>query len=71
MIFALAAVFLSLGIKKHPLSLLLTLEIINLIIIMLLIKEGIEIYYVLLFICVGACEGALGLRVIIRIIRSK
>ena len=57
--------------KKHTLSVLLTLEILILLIIISTLYQGIDIFYSLLMICVGACEGAVGLRTIIRVTRRK
>ena len=57
----------SLGLKKrHTLIILLTLELWVLIIILLLMMSGLEIFFGILIICVGACEGVIGLRSLIR-----
>ena len=63
---------LSFGLKKqHVLTLLLTLELFRIIIIILTFTNGINTFFRLLLICIGACEGAVGLGTIIRITRIK
>jgi len=57
--------------KKHGLTLLLTLEIICLLLILLFLRSGIEVFYGMMLICVGACEGVIGLRALIAITRVK
>lgn len=64
--------FLSLGIKKkHSISYLLTLEILVLLILRGTIQLGLDVFFLLLMLAVGACEGAVGLRAMIRIARSN
>ena len=57
--------------KNHTLRILLTLELIILIIIIFTLIYGLDMFYVLIMICIGACEGAVGLRAIIRLSRLK
>lgn len=40
-------------------------------IIILTLMLGLEIFYVVLFACIAACEGAVGLSALISIIRTK
>lgn len=62
---------LSIALKKHSLTILLRLELIILIVIILTLIFGQDLFYVLIIICVGACEGAVGLSAIISIARLK
>ena len=57
--------------KKNRLTILFTLEIFSLLIIITLILKGREIYHGLILICIGACEGAVGLRALISMVRMK
>ena len=57
--------------KKHALTLLLQLELLNLLIILVILYIGVEIFFCMLMVCVRACEGAVGLGALIRIIRAK
>ena len=60
-----------LGIKKHTLTVLLTLEITRVLIIYKSLTLGLDMFYGLIIVCIGACEGAVGLRMIIGINRLK
>ena len=55
--------------KKNTLTVLLTLEIIRIIIILITLLFGVDIFFALLIICIGACEGAVGLRTLIAMTR--
>jgi len=57
--------------KKHPLTVLLTLELFLLIIVKTVIRLGVEMYFALILICIGACEAAVGLSTFIRRARVK
>jgi len=57
--------------KKHPLIVLLTLELYLLIVMKAVVRLGNEIFFALLLICIGACEGAVGLGSLIRRTRVK
>lgn len=64
--------FLRLGIKKkHRISYLITLEILILLILRGTLQIGLDVFFVLLMLAVGACEGAVGLRVMIKIARRN
>ena len=65
MILTLIMILSSFGFKKHPLTLLLSLEIMSLLIIIVSLILGIDLFHGLLMICIGACEGAVGLRTLI------
>lgn len=60
--------------RKHLLNTLLRLEFVILrvfwIIVLYIIRVGIEIYFVLFFLTLGVCEGALGLSLLISIVCS-
>ena len=61
---------MSLGLKKkNTLTTLLTLEILRIIIIFVILKIGNEIFFGLLMLCIGACEGAVGLGALVRMSR--
>jgi len=60
---------ISFGLKKGSLTLLLTLEILLLVIIMITVRIGLDLFFRLLMVCIGACEGALGLGALICISR--
>ena len=62
-------ILLSLGMKKNLLTTLLRLEILCLLIIVIMLKNGIDMFFRLILICIGACEGAVGLRSLIRMRR--
>jgi len=64
-------IIIALGLKKHGLTTLLLLEILCLYIVITALKNGIEMFYRLILICVGACEGAVGLGALIRMRRIK
>lgn len=61
--------------RKHFLSTLLRLEfiIINIfwLIVIRFFRVGVEGYFVLFFLTLAACEGALGLRLLVYIVRSR
>lgn len=57
--------------KKHSLTVLLSLEFLRLLIIIITLMLGLDIFYGLIIVCIGACEGAVGLRALIRITRIK
>lgn len=61
---------LALSIKKHVLTLLLRLELLILLLILLTLQMGSELFLRVILICVGACEGAVGLGSMIRITRG-
>lgn len=60
--------------RKHLLNTLLRLEFVILrvfwAIVLYIIRVGIEIYFVLFFLTLGVCEGALGLSLLISIVCS-
>jgi len=60
--------------RKHLLNTLLRLEYIILTIFLimsvLLSNMGIEVYFVLFFISLAACEGALGLALLVSVVRT-
>nr|YP_009112553.1 NADH dehydrogenase subunit 4L [Nephrops norvegicus]CEK40203.1 NADH dehydrogenase subunit 4L [Nephrops norvegicus] len=60
--------------RKHLLSVLLSLEFIMLgifwVMVICLAKVGIEAYFTLFFLTMAACEGALGLSLLISIVRT-
>nr|YP_010988631.1 NADH dehydrogenase subunit 4L [Anaspides clarkei]YP_010988709.1 NADH dehydrogenase subunit 4L [Anaspides jarmani]WOR80923.1 NADH dehydrogenase subunit 4L [Anaspides clarkei]WOR81027.1 NADH dehydrogenase subunit 4L [Anaspides jarmani]WOR81040.1 NADH dehydrogenase subunit 4L [Anaspides jarmani] len=60
--------------RKHLLNTLLSLEFIMLGIFWLLslslVKIGYDIYFVLFFLTFAACEGALGLSLLVSIVRT-
>ena len=60
-----------LGMKKHTLSVLLTLELTRILIIYITLSLGLDIFYGLIIVCIGACEGAVGLSMIIGSNRTK
>ena len=64
-------IIIALGLKKHRLTTLLLLEILCLFIVITSLKNGIEIFFRLILICVGACEGAVGLGALIRMSRME
>lgn len=53
--------FIAFAWKKHLLTFLLLIEVLSLSIIFLSIVMGLDIFFSLIMICVGACEGAVGL----------
>lgn len=57
--------------KKHYLTFLLILEMLRIIILLTYLQLGREIFYVLLLICISACEGAVGLSALIGSTRDK
>lgn len=57
--------------KKNILTTLFTLEIYRLLIIITIILKGGETFHGLLLICVGACEGAVGLGTLVSMVRMK
>ena len=57
--------------KRNTLTLLITLEIFCVLVIVVLVLLGLEGFFAFLVICVGACEAAVGLGTLIRIIRTK
>nr|UPL65360.1 NADH dehydrogenase subunit 4L [Meschia woodwardi] len=60
--------------RKHLLSSLFGLEYLVLVLFILfflfLMNFGFELYYILIFLIFSVCEGALGLGVLVTIIRS-
>lgn len=62
---------LSFRLKKHTLTLLLTLELLILLILYGTYLMSSETSFVLMIVCVGACEGAVGLGVLVGITRMK
>nr|YP_010507353.1 NADH dehydrogenase subunit 4L [Amphionides reynaudii]UXG18832.1 NADH dehydrogenase subunit 4L [Amphionides reynaudii] len=62
------------GARKHLLSTLLSLEFIMLSIFWLLssmiVQVGGECYFLLYFLSLAACEGALGLGLLVSVVRS-
>ena len=71
-IMTLVLVMISLCIqKKHTLRFLITLEIYCLIVILITIFNGYELFYSMIILCVGACEGGVGLGIIASIRRMK
>ena len=57
--------------KKNILTVLLSLEIYRLIIILLSLILGVEIFFGMMLVCIGACEGVVGLRTLISNTRLK
>ena len=57
--------------KKNALLILLTLEIVCFVILLLVLLLGLEIFFGLLIICVGACEGAVGLGSLVGLSRLR
>ena len=64
-------VIIAVAMKTHSLTILICLELIILLIIVLTIIYGRDLFYCLIMICIGACEGAVGLRSLICITRRK
>lgn len=56
--------------KTYGLTCLLTLEIVVILIFIGLLR-GAEPFFCLFLLCVGACEGAVGLSCLVRIVRAK
>ncbi|YP_005296396.1 NADH dehydrogenase subunit 4L (mitochondrion) [Procambarus clarkii] len=60
--------------RKHLLNTLLSLEFVMLsvfwIMVLYIMSVGIEMYFVLFFLTLGVCEGALGLSLLISIVCS-
>nr|YP_010988748.1 NADH dehydrogenase subunit 4L [Anaspides driesseni]WOR81105.1 NADH dehydrogenase subunit 4L [Anaspides driesseni]WOR81118.1 NADH dehydrogenase subunit 4L [Anaspides driesseni] len=60
--------------RKHLLNTLLSLEFIMLgifwLLSMSLVKIGYDVYFVLFFLTFAACEGALGLSLLVSIVRT-
>ena len=71
MLITICLILMSFTMKKHVLSVLLTLELLLLFLIYLSIIMGVELFFGLLIICVGACEGAVGLGSIISVTRTR
>lgn len=69
-IITLSVLFASVVLKKHALTVLLTLELIRLMIIVLMMANGVEVFFTMIMVCVRACEGAVGLSALIRSTRS-
>nr|YP_009093658.1 NADH dehydrogenase subunit 4L [Metanephrops sibogae]CEG06195.1 NADH dehydrogenase subunit 4L [Metanephrops sibogae] len=59
---------------KHLLSVLLSLEFIMLgifwVMVICLTQVGLETYFILFFLTMAACEGALGLSLLISVVRT-
>ena len=68
---AMLLILISFGLKKHTLTLLLNLELLCLLAIVLTLILGLEAFNALLMICVGACEGAVGLGSLVSLTRIK
>ena len=64
-------VIISMGLKKNALTILLTLEILVIIIIIYSFYFGLDFFFGLILICVGACEGAVGLSALICMSRTS
>nr|YP_010625203.1 NADH dehydrogenase subunit 4L [Procambarus dupratzi]WBG72643.1 NADH dehydrogenase subunit 4L [Procambarus dupratzi] len=60
--------------RKHLLNTLLSLEFMMLgvfwVMVMYIMSVGVEMYFVLFFLTLGVCEGALGLSLLISIVCS-
>nr|UEK24795.1 NADH dehydrogenase subunit 4L [Potamanthellus edmundsi] len=60
--------------RKHLLATLLSLEFIvlglYLILFMYLLMKGSELYFLMLFLTFAVCEGALGLSILVSLIRT-
>ena len=56
--------------KVYGLTRLLTLEI-TVILIFVRLLGGAEPFFCLFLLCVGACEGAVGLSCLVRVVRAK
>lgn len=67
-------IFVFVSLRKHLLSILLRLEFIILSLFMLifiyLVSYNIEIYVLIIFLIFIVCEGALGLSILVSIIRT-
>lgn len=71
-IITMALILASFGLKKkHSLTVLLSLEFLRLLIIIMTLIIGLDMFFGLIIVCIGACEGAVGLRALIRITRIK
>jgi len=57
--------------KKHFLIMLLSLEFLGIFIIILTLIIGLEVFLGFIMVCIGACEGAVGLGSLIRSARVK
>ena len=51
----------SYGLKKRPLAILVSLELLCLLIVSLALTLGIDCFFGLMLLCLGACEGVVGL----------
>nr|YP_011011076.1 NADH dehydrogenase subunit 4l [Cymoninus sechellensis]WPW49244.1 NADH dehydrogenase subunit 4l [Cymoninus sechellensis] len=60
--------------RKHLLTVLFSLEFLMIILFLLffifLLSFGFELYYILIFLVFSVCEGALGLGILVNMIRS-
>jgi len=56
--------------KKHVLTMLLTLELFSVLIVIIALLGGKEVFFSILMICIGACEGAVGLGAMARLSRT-
>nr|YP_009232203.1 NADH dehydrogenase subunit 4L [Rhynchocinetes durbanensis]AMA20515.1 NADH dehydrogenase subunit 4L [Rhynchocinetes durbanensis] len=63
------------SLRKHLLSTLISLEFVMLMtywmLVSLLSGVGLDVYFVLYFISLVACEGALGLSLLVSVVRSQ
>ena len=57
--------------KKHALTLLLVIETIVLLLLYYAFWLSVDLFFVLMIISVGACEGAVGLRTLISMSRAS
>ena len=71
LIISLIVVFVAIGLKQNSLTLLLCLELLRLLLVIRLIVYGVELFYSLLLVCIGACEGAVGLGALVRLSRYE
>nr|QXU76338.1 NADH dehydrogenase subunit 4L [Choroterpes yixingensis] len=60
--------------RKHLLGMLLSLEFIMLVIYLMmllyLVQGGLDLYFLMMFLVMMVCEGALGLSVLVSMIRT-
>nr|YP_010310799.1 NADH dehydrogenase subunit 4L [Periclimenes brevicarpalis]UMY76337.1 NADH dehydrogenase subunit 4L [Periclimenes brevicarpalis] len=60
--------------RKHLLNVLLSLEFVMVSVYMVMVTvlsyNGLDLYFVLFFLSLAACEGALGLSLLVSIVRS-
>jgi len=60
-IISLILIVASYGLKKRPLAMLVSLELLCLVIVYLALTMCIDCFFGLMLLCMGACEGVVGL----------